>query len=488
MAISVRQFLLKNTSVRQTIAKNVFWLAVSQVGSRATRMAVVIFAARILGASEYGLFSYALGVVGVFAVFADMGINEMLVRETARKNARDDSYFGTIFGIKLALVFATAAAIFLITPFVIKFKEVADIMPFAIGAFLFDVLRDFFSAFFRGGEKMELEALATAATNVTIAALGFVVLYLAPSYKFFIIAYTLGSFVGFLVATVCIGAKKNLIKALSTFKKELVLPILRSSWPVVISAVMVSFMFNVDIVMIGWWRSAEEVGWYSAAQKVIGALGIGAVLIAMATFPALSRLISNKDEDKLTHVVEYTISLLFLIALPITVGGIILAKPIMSFLFGSGYIPAEKIFSILILLVPISYLLPVLNGFVFACDRQARLIKFIVVASFSNIMLNILITPGLGGQGAAIATVAANFINAIFLWRLVKKLHNFQILPHLKKILLASVLMGAAAFIVQKTGAHILANISISIIVYFAALLFMRERVFLEVKKIIYAQ
>ena len=56
----IKQFLFKNSSAKQTVAKNTFWLSVSNFGGRIIKAVIIIYAARVLGTAGYGVFSYAL--------------------------------------------------------------------------------------------------------------------------------------------------------------------------------------------------------------------------------------------------------------------------------------------------------------------------------------------------------------------------------------------------------------------------------------------
>ena len=60
-------------------------IAIGQIGGRLLRSIVIIYAARILGAGEWGVFSYAITFVAFITSFTDIGINPILTRETARK-------------------------------------------------------------------------------------------------------------------------------------------------------------------------------------------------------------------------------------------------------------------------------------------------------------------------------------------------------------------------------------------------------------------
>ncbi|KKL89073.1 hypothetical protein LCGC14_1918330, partial [marine sediment metagenome] len=112
----IKDFLFKNKNVKQIIAKNVFWLGVGQVGSRIIRAFIIIYAARLLGAAEYGVFSYALGLAGFFTVFADIGLSPILTREVAKKPGRGSYYFATTFWMKIILLAVTSLLVIFLAP------------------------------------------------------------------------------------------------------------------------------------------------------------------------------------------------------------------------------------------------------------------------------------------------------------------------------------------------------------------------------------
>ena len=83
----IKSFLFENKTAKQTVAKNTVWLSISNFGGRLFKAAIIIYAARMLGAAGYGVFSYAVTLAGFFTLFVDPGINSVLIREGAKGNA-----------------------------------------------------------------------------------------------------------------------------------------------------------------------------------------------------------------------------------------------------------------------------------------------------------------------------------------------------------------------------------------------------------------
>src|SRR3989344_4002237 len=114
MVKRIKDFLFQNASTRQTIAKNTFWLAVSNIGGRLLRAAIIIYAARVLGTAEWGIFSYAISLVTLITVFTDAGISPLLIREAAKSIDNPEhqrKIISTSFILKGALILVGMAVI-----------------------------------------------------------------------------------------------------------------------------------------------------------------------------------------------------------------------------------------------------------------------------------------------------------------------------------------------------------------------------------------
>jgi len=474
----IKALLFENRGTKQTIVKNFFWLTSAQIASRFIRAAIIIYAARTLGAAGYGVFSYALGLAGFFSIFADIGIGSILTREAAQKPEHRTHYLVTSLWIKLFLLLGTVLAIIFIAPHFSKIEAAKALIPIVAFLIVFDGIRDLSIAFVRALEKMEIEAFITIFMNVAITVTGFLVLSYVATAKAFTFAYVGSAGAGMLAAIIIL--RKEFSKIFSHFRKKLVRQIMNAAMPIAFISLVGAFMFNTDLVMLGWWRTSTEIGFYSAAQKIIQVLYTLPGILASVFFPTISRLVGQKKDAEIKSLTERGITSLLLIAIPLTVGGIILAKPIINLLYGQEYAPATGVFQILIfttLLFPSA----LIANLVLSYNKQRDAVKFVALASFGNIFLNILLIPRFGIVGAAIATSLAQLTVSGCTWLMMKRVNNFYTLRHLKKISLAVLIMGTASFFLNKFGLHVLPSIIISGLIYFFALLVLKERVVKEI-------
>ncbi len=479
----IKNLFFKNTTARQTITKNIFWLSLSQIGSRLIRAIIIIYAARVLGASEYGVFSYVLGFAGFFTLFSDIGVNPLLTRNIASHPEKRDEYFSASFWIKIFLLLFTALLVVFIAPHFTNIEEAKSLIPFVAFLVIFDGLRELATAYLRGIEKMEREALILIVMNVTIVIAGFIILSISPTSKSLILSYIAS--VGVSAGLAILILKDQFFKIFRLFNKNLIRETLYACWPIVFSTMLGVFMLNTDLIMLGWWRSAEEIGYYSAGQRIIQILYTLPGLLAAGIFPAISRIVKQKDEQKERILNEKTMAIIFFIAIPLVIGGIILSQPIFKLVFGEEYLPGVPAFQILIVTFLIISPSILMSNLILAHNQQRKVLKYIAAGSLGNIVFNILLIPAYGIIGSAIATVIALLLNSGPTWHHLKKINNFYTIRHLKKIAISAIIMGVFSFVLNKIGINVVINIIASGGVYLGLLYILKENILQEIKSII---
>lgn len=428
----LQAWLFENHTLSQTIAKNTFWLFSGQMIGRLFRAAIVIYAARVLGAASWGAFSYAIGVAAFLTIFSDIGINALLTKEAARHPELKHKYLATAFFIKLALLAVFVTGVIIAFPHLTKIPEAAALLPIIIFVFAFDTLRDLGSALSRALEKMEIESIITIVTNFLIVVLGFLFLAVSPTSHSLALAYALGSGLG--LVSIIIVLSDYFSNLRRNFTASLIKPILTTAWPFALLGIMGAIMLNTDIIMLGWMRSAEEIGYYSAAQKIVYLLYILPGLFASSIFPALSRFAQSAPE-KARALLERSVALSLIAALPVALVGVIFGAPIITLLFGAAYTPAIITFQILMATILIVYPSTLIGNAVFAYDKQKTFVYIVGIAILGNVGFNLLLIPAYGIEGSAVATVLTQLITNIIIWSKMKKVNGFKILPQIGRYL-----------------------------------------------------
>ncbi len=464
--------VIVDEATKRTIAKNTFWLFGGQIIGRLLRATIIIYSARVLGASSWGAFSYALSLAAFLIIFSDFGINALLTRESVKSPELRRKYLSTAFFIKSSVIIALISLVLLFGDKLTNLPEAIVLMPIVAIILTFDSLRDLATAMARSLDKMHIEAAVNVFTNFSIAAIGFYLLTVNQTALSLTWSYAIGTGLGLLLAVYLL--REYFIDIFKNFDKSLVKIIVTSAWPFGLLGLMGVIMINTDILMLGWLTSAEETGLYSAAQKPIQLLYVAHSLLAAAFFPTLTRL-AKETGDNFRAVFERGLATIYLIAAPLAVGGAILSAPIVKLLYGATYAPAYVSFAILAATIIVVFPATLIANAIFAHEKQKNLLGYVALGVFGNIFFNALFIPIWGMEGAALSTLINQIVINIYLWQQFRKVSEFSILPHIKKIAVAAVMMGLVVLALKRYEINTVFNITVGATVYFGALIALKE-------------
>src|SRR3989344_2823781 len=209
----LKTFFLRNTNTGQTIIKNTFWLFLSETSGRLLKMGLIVYAARVLGASGWGLFSYAISVASLLTMFADIGISDLVIREITQKKEGYRTFISTALLLKVIVLTVSTFLVIFVSPFISQIPE-ANSLFFLIALILFfDSMRELGLSINRASEKMERDMVVKVVTNASIFILGVLLLKIKLSPESIALAYAIGSAIGFL--SIAIIIRKDLKKLLA---------------------------------------------------------------------------------------------------------------------------------------------------------------------------------------------------------------------------------------------------------------------------------
>jgi len=478
----IKNFFFVNTSTKQTVIKNTFWLFMGEASGRILKMVLIVYAARKLGADGWGIFSYVISVASLSMVFSDIGISSIITREASQKKEDYKKFISASLLLKsIILIISTIFVIFL-SPYLSHIKEANILFPIIGIVLFFDSIRDIAIAINRVFEKMEMEMVMKVIMNLVILVLGIILIRINPFPISMAIAYAVGSLVGLILIIFII--RKNISKLIiKTDLKSLKL-VIRTTMPFALVTLIGTIMGNTDIYMLGIWKSPEVIGIYSAAQRFYQFIVIIPSMIATATLPLMSRL-ANNDNKKFKVVLEKVLSVFVMIGLPIALGGVILANQIIPLMFGLEYMDAIPVLQILMVMLLVSFPLILLSNTIFVYNEQKKLAKAYIFGVVANVILNYLLIPKFGAIGAATALFVSTAIITFIMWVQMKKINNFETLPWLKEIIISIIAMTFSIFILKYFGVNVILNIIISSLIYLGILLLMKKSILMELREII---
>jgi O-antigen/teichoic acid export membrane protein len=409
-----------NRSTGRTIARNASVMMVSQLVTWALTILLTIFLPRYLGAAALGQFHLANSLWAMLAIAVTFGMDILLTKEIARDKDRTQALFGTTIILRLILYVVALGLLALYlrlagypadTVYVIYIVGIANLIWQLIGAC---------QAVLQGIERMEYISLGTIVGKLfnTVVA---IVLLLMGQGVVVIAAVTIGAALVNLVIQLFYLVR---LQGLSLrFDWDTAVWMLRAGLPYLMSGIFLVVYMYVDMVIISLLVNEETVGWYGAADNLFGTFLFIPAVFMKAIFPALSRLYTNEPES-LPRLMQRSFNLLLLLSVPIGLGLLVLANPIVNLLFGPGFAPSGPVLAIFGIVLILTYQNILLGKFLISIDRQNAWTVVMAVATVATIPLDLLLVPwcqrtfGNGAMGGALAfvvTEAAMLITGLWL-------------------------------------------------------------------------
>ncbi|MBA3581502.1 MAG: murein biosynthesis integral membrane protein MurJ [Gammaproteobacteria bacterium] len=236
--------------------------------------------------------------------------------------------------------------------------------------------------------------------------------------------------------------------------------------PALFGAAVVQVNLLVDTIIASFMRPGSVTWLYYGDRLVEFPLGIFGVALGSIILPRLSRQHASQSMDSFATTLAWALKLAWLIALPATVGLIMLAEPIVISLFQHGQFSAEDATMSAWALIaysiglPAFILLKVLAPGFYARQDTRTPVKIGMYAIAANIVCSLVLAiplflAGFHAAHAALAfgTSLAAWLQAGLLWRGLRKQGIHQ--PHadartwLLKVLTASTIMGVVLWLVM---------------------------------------
>jgi stage V sporulation protein B len=169
-----------------------------------------------------------------------------------------------------------------------------------------------------------------------------------------------------------------------------------------------------DIILIGYFLSAEDVGYYGIAVSLSTLFLIIPQAIQRISYPATSEYWSQNNRQALSGMIDKSMRYSACVLLPLGLGVGFFAKEIVTLLFGQEFIHAVLPFCVLLIIwvIRASTIVPV-GGCYSGVGRPDLVLKFSAISAGANIGLNILLIPPFGILGAAIATAVSLLLGSI---------------------------------------------------------------------------
>lgn len=391
----------------QAATANLGWLVVEKAVRLVFTVGVGFWVARYLGPAEYGELSFALAIVGIAVLLAELGLEGVVRRELIRAPEEAPPLLASVWGLRLAGAGAAWGLVGLWAwcsgtgePGLLSVLALTLFQPALwVGDLWF---------------QARLQAKRSVFAQVGGLAVGAVVrvgliLQSAP-----LVAFAWAAVIEMVVGGVLLtwlARRDGLVLRWRLFDRSRARGLLREAWPLLLSGLAVVLYLRLDAVMLRLMIGDVAVGLYAAAVRFTEIWYFVPVALASSLLPSLLRA---RERDTAAYAERLQLSydlnagLAYVIALPTA----LLAPWLIGAAYGPVYAGSASVLSLHIWSVLFVFL-GVSRGQFLVNEGYTR---FYLAATGAGLLLNAVLNwiliPRHGAWGAALATVIAQAVAA----------------------------------------------------------------------------
>jgi O-antigen/teichoic acid export membrane protein len=387
------------------------------LGEKILRMFVGLFVgiwvARYLGPEQFGLLSYAQSLVFLFTAIATLGLDGIVVRELVKDESRREELLGTAFGLKFIGAILILPVLWLAVQLTSN-DTYTNLLVFIIASATVFQSFNVIDFYYQAKVKSKYVALAnTLALGVSSVIKIILILTGAPLMAFAAMvtfdAFVLSLGLVFFYKVSSRGRLFSWQFRVSTARR-----LLKDSWPLILSGLVISVYMKIDQVMIKEMLNSDAVGQYAAAVRLSEAWYFIPMVIANSVFPAIinAKKVSNQLYlQRLQRLYTLMVWMAIGIALPMT----FLSNWLTTLLYGQEYQEAGPVLMVHIWAGVFVFLGVAFSKYLTSENLVVKSFYRTTAGAVVNIALNFFLIPVYGILGAAIATLLGQmFANLIY--------------------------------------------------------------------------
>ena len=443
------------------VAYNTAVQIISRLITAAASVFIVGYLARYLGVAGMGQYNLIFAYLGLFGVVVDFGFFLLQVREIVRRPGEESYILGNLLGFKLALgavVFGASYAVSLWIyddPVLTTGILIGAISQAAIS--LAHIPTSLFQA------RLEMQKAALVNVVSRLAYVGAIWWAIQQNSNIIGIIWMVS-----LVNVLALGWQfiwaGTSVKIKPQWDWRYWLSFVREAAPLGVITVLAMLYFRIGTVILSLFQDTYAVGLYTTPQKLLDVVLTVPVIFMSSVFPVLTLALKH-DVSRAKTIFQKAFNAAMIMGFPITIGGSLLATPLMVMIAGSDYAASGPVLEALIWVTLLSFAGSVFNYTIIAAERQQALVAPYLVATLFNIVANYLLIPHYSYFGAVFTTIITELLVIIWVAIIVKR--EFKFLPHPNIVIRAAVCAGVMGVVLWQTeGVNLFIRIGLAGLAY----------------------
>lgn len=410
-------------------------LAAGETIARALAFVAMLIAARRLGPAMYGVIGVTSGIMLYLNQLADAGAELAGVPIVARQHERLNELVSSVLSARVLLAAALTVAVVVIGLVAFPQPDGSILAIYSLGL-VFVALGTRWV--FLGLQRAWWVAVARISGELAALVIVVVALHGVGDVAVVPVASIVG---GALAAGIMLIGLRGLgVRPGLTSDRQEARPVLERGPHLVGFTLLGLVLFNADLIYLRFVSGQSAAGYYAAAYTFIAFAANLSVAWAHSVMPTIARF-ARRDAGR-NHVYETSMLLAYAVSLPVAVGGMLTAGPLISVVFGTDYAPAVSALVWLLPAVPMAACREIaVVGLIGTDGGERRLIRINATCAVFNIVILIPVVPAYGLIGAAAVTVLTEILRLVIALRFALEA-GFRP-PHLSRFAKPAVAAGA---------------------------------------------
>lgn len=360
----------------------------------------------------FGQYGFVLSVLVLLSVISDKGLNTYQSRQIAY--IKDREVVGKLIGSSLIarvmILLLVIAIAFAISYLIDKPEPVKLFMRFAAMAMGVNFLMGGFSSVLLGYERFILYGILAMFTQLILTIFGFAALISGYGLLGIGIAHLASALIATTIVVISVNKRVCRVSFSSKFSDSLAF--LKSSLPLIITAILMAVYYRVDFIMLSLMVGDQAVGYYNSAYALVNGMLMVSTSFSAVILPRLTGYF-NTDKESMHNVYQTGFKYLMYFGMAVALGISFIARPVYEFIYPESYLPGVISLKILIWALVLMFLNAIQSSYFIASNWKSWLMYITAAGATLNILLNLYLIPRYSYQGAALATLVSEFLTSV---------------------------------------------------------------------------
>lgn len=420
------------------VFKNASWIIGCKIVQSLLNFVIGLITARYLGPSNYGVINYVASVVAFAMPIMQLGLKHTLIKEFVQSPDQEGAILGTsmMLNIVSSIFCMVGSVAFVMVANAGETETIVVCILYSL-TLLFNAT-EMTQYWFQAKLLSKYPSIAALIAYIVVALYKAYLLITQKSVVWFAFSNVIDYF---LISIILMVIYRKVGKQRLSVNWRLGKALLSRSKYYIIPSLMVVIFQHTDRIMIKLMLGETETGFYSAAITCIGISGFVFSAIIDSARPII---LEEKERDYALYEkrVIQLYGVITALSLAQCIGMTLLAKPIVTLLYGDEYSKTAGILAVAVWYITFGHYGSVRNIWILAENKQQYLTGINITGAIANVILNFCLIPIWGGVGAAAASVVTQFFTNVIIGFILKPIrrNNYLMLKCLHPKVLAEML------------------------------------------------